>query len=48
MFEGNIFFADTGTPSLKIAFANKLLADAEPEPLMLANRITKSFVAFIV
>src|SRR5687768_10963265 len=43
MLEGNIFLADTGTPILKMDFANKVFALADPVPLTFANRTTKSF-----
>jgi len=35
----------TGTPMRRIALANSSLADAEPEPLTLANLTTKSLTA---
>ena len=39
-----MFLGATGTPMRNTAFANKELALAEPEPLTLANLITKSFI----
>ena len=36
-----------GTPMRRIERANKRLALADPEPLTLANRMTKSFTASI-
>ena len=38
---------DTGTPWRRIARANISLALAEPEPLTLAKRTTKSFTLLI-
>src|SRR3546814_814012 len=37
----------TGTPMRRIALANNSLADAEPEPLTLANLMTKSLTDVI-
>ncbi len=45
MLEGKILRAPTGTPMRKTIFANRPLAEAEPEPLTLANLTTKSLVA---
>src|SRR5687767_7479071 len=45
MLDGKIFRGDTGTPMRRIARANSSFAEAEPEPLMLANLMTKSFTA---
>src|SRR6266850_1277907 len=42
MFDGKILRAATGTPMRRIARANRPFADAEPEPLTLANLTTKS------
>jgi hypothetical protein len=42
MFEGKMFRGATGIPIRRIALANSRLADAEPEPLTLANLTTKS------
>src|SRR5713226_5778646 len=42
MFEGKMLRGLTGTPILRIAFANSSLAEAEPEPLTLANLTTKA------
>jgi len=38
---------DTGTPIRRIARAKSSLALAEPEPLTLAKRMTKSFTLLI-
>ena len=43
MLEGKMLRADTGTPMRRTERANSSLALAEPEPLTLANRTTKSF-----
>src|SRR5690348_18117141 len=43
MFEGKMLRGETGTPMRITARANISLALAEPEPLTLANRMTKSF-----
>ena len=45
MFDGKILRGLTGTPMRRIAFANNSFADAEPEPLTLANLTTKSLMA---
>src|SRR5690349_8610023 len=45
MFDGKILRGLTGTPMRRIAFANSSFADAEPEPLTLANLTTKSLTA---
>ena len=42
MLEGKMLRVATGMPMRNSAFANMLLAEAEPEPLTLAKRITKS------
>ena len=42
MFDGKMLRTATGTPMRKIALANMPLALAEPEPLTLAKRMTKS------
>ena len=47
MFDGKMLRGLTGTPMRRIAFANSSLADAEPEPLTLANLTTKSLIAAI-
>jgi hypothetical protein len=38
---------ETGTPMRRMARANSSFADADPEPLMLANLTTKSLTASI-
>jgi hypothetical protein len=43
MLDGKIFLGATGTPILNIALAKRAFALAEPDPLTLANLITKSF-----
>src|SRR5882724_12655206 len=45
MFDGKILRGLTGTPIRKMDFANNSFADAEPEPLTLANLTTKSLTA---
>ena len=47
MFEGKMLRGDTGTPMRRMARANSSLALAEPEPLTLAKRTTKSFTLLI-
>ena len=42
MFDGKMLRVATGMPMRNSALANMPLADAEPEPLTLAKRITKS------
>ena len=42
MFDGKMLRGATGTPIPMIARANSSLAEAEPEPLTLANLMTKS------
>ena len=42
MLEGKMFRVATGTPMRNSALANMPLAEAEPEPLTLAKRMTKS------
>jgi hypothetical protein len=44
MFDGKMLRAATGTPIRRIALAKRPLADAEPEPLTLANLTTKSLM----
>src|SRR5690554_800097 len=44
MLEGKMFLGLTGMPIRKIALANKKFALADPVPLTLANRTTKSFI----
>src|SRR5664279_842638 len=43
MFDGKILREATGTPIRRMERANRRFADAEPEPLTLANLTTKSF-----
>src|SRR5690606_65531 len=45
MLDGKMLRGLTGTPMRRIALANSSLADAEPEPLTLANLTTKSLPA---
>src|SRR3984885_8046459 len=47
MLEGKILREATGTPMRRMERANISLADAEPEPLTLANLMTKSLTDFI-
>ena len=47
MFDGKMLRGLTGTPMRRIDFANSSFADAEPEPLTLANLTTKSLTASI-
>src|SRR2546430_10704551 len=47
MLDGKILRGATGTPMRITARANNSLALAEPEPLTLANRTTKSFTLWI-
>ena len=42
MLDGKMFRGETGMPILRKALAKSSLADAEPEPLTLANLTTKS------
>src|SRR5437868_4252611 len=44
MFEGKMLRGLTGTPIRRMDLAKRVLAEAEPEPLTLANLMTKSFV----
>src|SRR5689334_25212514 len=44
MLDGKMLRGLTGTPMRKIDFANSVLAEAEPEPLTLANLMTKLLV----
>ena len=45
MFDGKMLRGLTGTPMRRIDRANSSLAEAEPEPLTLANLTTKSLTA---
>ena len=45
MFDGKILRGEMGMPMRMTERANISLAEAEPEPLTLANLTTKSFVA---
>src|SRR3954453_15188047 len=47
MFDGKILGGETGTPIRNTTRANSSLALAEPDPLTLANRTTKSFTLLI-
>src|SRR6185295_295860 len=47
MFDGKMLRGLTGMPMRRNDFANSSLADAEPEPLTLANLMTKSLSASI-
>src|ERR1700731_3909694 len=47
MLDGKMFRGATGMPMRRIARANSSLALAEPDPLTLANRTTKSFTLLI-
>src|SRR5579875_3571381 len=47
MLDGKMLRGLTGTPILRMHLANSSLAEAEPEPLTLANLTTKSLVAVI-
>src|SRR5688572_5427452 len=42
MLDGKMLRGLTGTPMRRIALAKRVLAEAEPEPLTLANLTTKS------
>src|SRR5215217_6372971 len=44
MLDGKILRGLTGTPMRRIALAKRALAEAEPEPLTLANLMTKSLM----
>src|SRR5687767_489742 len=48
MFEGKMLRGETGTPMRRIERAKSSFADAEPEPLTLANLTTKSLTALMV
>src|SRR4029079_12821758 len=48
MFDGKILRGEIGTPIRRMARPNSSLALAEPEPLTLAKRTTKSFTLLIV
>src|SRR5688500_5130395 len=45
MLDGKILRGETGTPMRRMARANNSFADADPEPLTLANLMTKSLTA---
>src|SRR6266852_4468728 len=47
MFDGKMLRGLTGMPMRRNDFANSSFADAEPEPLTLANLMTKSLTASI-
>jgi hypothetical protein len=47
MLEGKMLRGATGTPMRMMARANSSLAEAEPEPLTLANLMTKSLLLWI-
>ena len=47
MLDGKMLRGETGTPMRSTERANSSLALAEPEPLTLANRTTKSFTLLI-
>src|SRR6202171_6700839 len=47
MFEGKMLRGLTGPPMRRIAFANSVFAEADPEPLTFANLTTKSLTAAI-
>src|ERR1700729_3967248 len=47
MLDGKMLRGETGTPWRRMARANNSLALAEPEPLTLAKRTTKSFTLLI-
>ena len=47
MLEGNMLRGATGMPIRSTERANSSLALAEPDPLTLANRTTKSFTLWI-
>src|SRR3546814_11646948 len=44
MLDGKMLRGLTGTPMRRMALANSSLADADPEPLTLANLTTKSLM----
>src|ERR1700704_3848107 len=48
MFDGKMLRGLTGMPMRRKALANSSLAEAEPEPLTLANLMTKSLTASIL
>src|SRR5713101_4901413 len=48
MFDGKMLRGETGMPMRRKLFANSSFADAEPEPLTLANLMTKSLTASIL
>ncbi len=45
MFDGKMLRGETGTPMRRMLRANSSFADADPEPLTLANLMTKSLTA---
>src|ERR1700730_2167460 len=45
--DGKMFRGATGTPMRRMALAKSRFADAEPEPLTLANLTTKSLTRWI-
>src|SRR6202789_599244 len=47
MFDGKMFRGAIGAPMRRIDRANRRLARADPEPLTLAKRMTKSFTLWI-
>src|SRR5215470_12241025 len=47
MLEGKMFFGLTGMPMRNSVLAKMPLADAEPEPLTVANFTTKSLIPLI-
>ena len=47
MLLGKMLRGLTGTPMRRMALANSSLAEAEPEPLTLANLMTKSLMAWM-
>ncbi len=48
MFEGKMLRGETGTPIRRMAFAKSSFAEAEPEPLTLANLTTKALTDSIL
>src|SRR5229473_4505170 len=48
MFDGKMLRGETGMPMRRNDLANSSFADAEPEPLTLANLMTKSLTASIL
>src|SRR3972149_5240073 len=47
ILDGKMLRGLTGTPMRRIALANIMFAEADPDPLTLANLITKSLVLWI-